>query len=490
MKSIIKKFIFLFIILTISIFLVSRFIMKSTELENEQSIYINGNEIVFSNTGKLNSKNAEQLSTDTENTLLIKDIYNIEGLMINDQNVDVTDEEINFNVQNISKKDKIKISILYKDSDKYLDFYINTLSTDFPGYDVTANSPYEGDYYLTTHSEEYNYVFKLNNEGNLIFYKQVPSNAFDFKKIITSDNKVRYGYLLTDNSLGRISGVGYSPTRLIILDENYNEIKNITMGEYKDVEEGEPLDNHDYIYIDDNHYIITSYKAVEATNIPQELSKGNTPKVAAAVLQEVKDGEVIWQWTSTDYEEFYETSVEYNTFSEDSEAPLDYVHFNSITIDPNDNNLVVSFRHTDSVIKIDRNSGDIIWTLGGKADDFSLSDEQKFSRQHFARFTEDGYLTIYDNGVENEDTRVVKLKIDEENKKVVDFKSYDVEEFYKYTGSVQELDAENEVFLIGVGTQIGAGQDLVAIEKNYSTGEVYFKFSFDSGSCLYRVYKG
>jgi len=67
-----------------------------------------------------------------------------------------------------------------------------------------------------------------------------------------------------------------------------------------------------------------------------------------------------------------------------------------------------------------------------------LIEEPLFSRQHHVRITDDGYLTIYDNGVENE---------------------------------------------------AGVDQDLVVMEKNYSTGEVYFTFSFNSGENLYRFYK-
>lgn len=47
-------------------------------------------------------------------------------------------------------------------------------------------------------------------------------------------------------------------------------------------------------------------------------------------------------------------SVENNTFDEENETPLDYIHFNSMEIDQNDNNLIYSFRNTDSIVKLDR----------------------------------------------------------------------------------------------------------------------------------------
>lgn len=455
---------------------------------NTLDININGSDLVLKGEEKYNSLNVGQLSATTANKLTISDIDNIDKIEVNDEEVDLK-KEIDFYINNISKDEKIKISILYKGDSKYTNYYINSYSTVFPGYEVTANSPYEGEYYLTTHNEKHNFIFKLDNSGDLIFYKEVESNPFDFKKIITEDNKTRYGYLVVDSDSNRISGVGYSPTKLVIMDENYNEIKTIKMSECGEVEEGSALENHDFIYLDDNHYILSSYQVVTPDNIPEELSDGNETQVVAQVLQEVKDDEVIWQWVSTDYEEFYYMSEEYNTFSEENDTPLDYVHFNAITIDPSDNNFICSFRNTDSIVKLDRKTGEVIWILGGSYDEFGLTEEQLFSRQHHARITEDGYLTIYDNGIENEDSRAIKIKIDEEDKTVIDFKEYDVEKFYKYTGSVQEIDGDNEVFLIGVGTEVGVDQDLVAMEKNYSTGEIYFKFAFNSGKNLYRCYK-
>lgn len=111
-----------------------------------------------------------------------------------------------------------------------------------------------------------------------------------------------------------------------------------------------------------------------------------------------------------------------------------------------------------------------------KYDEFNLDDEQLFSRQHHARLTEDGYLTIYDNGVANKNSRAIKIKIDEENKEVIEFNEYSVDKFYKYTCSVQEIDSENEVFLIRVGIQAGVDQDLIAMEKTILLVKYTLKF--------------
>ena len=53
----------------------------------------------------------------------------------------------------------------------------------------------------------------------------------------------------------------------------------------------------------------------------------------------------------------------------------DYFHVNAITIDPTDNNLVISSRNTSACYKVDRKTGRVIWKLGGKHSDFRMGRE-------------------------------------------------------------------------------------------------------------------
>lgn len=483
------KIVFLCSVLFIFGIFVNRVFANQNKSKPTLDISINGYDITLSKEGIFNSQSIKQLNSTNQNNIAIKNNDRASIVKVNDKEIDIS-KNSTFELKEINSSSKIKISVLYKNESLYRNYYINSLSNNFPKYNVTANSPYDGDYYLTTHNEEHNFVFKLNNDGNIIFYKEVESNPFDFKKITTEDGKIRYGYLLQDkDSTKRINAVGYSPTYLVILDENYNEINKITMEKSKNIDVGTELENHDFIYINDNHYIVSSYQKVKATNIPSSLSKGNSPYVVNSVLQEIKDGKVVWQWESSDNQKLYSESVENNTFSQKSDSALDYVHFNSMVIDPNDGNLICSFRNLDEVIKLDRKTGEILWTLGGLGDEFNLTDNQKFSRQHNARITEDGYITLYDNGVKNQATRVVKIKLDEENKKVTEYNSYSIDDYYKYMGSAQEIDSNKNVFLIGTGGKAGESQDLVAMEKDFSNNKVYFKFSFKSGESMYRCYK-
>ena len=143
------------------------------------------------------------------------------------------------------------------------------------------------------------------------------------------------------------------------------------------------------------------------------------------VFQEVENGNVLMEWDSASVPSLYSDSFFENQFGTLAQSGIeDYLHTNSITIDPVDQNFIVSFRHTSSIVKIDRHSGQILWTLGGKEDQFGLTGDQVFSFQHHVRKHADGTITIFDNGDGPEalhGTRVLQVALDETNHKVTSF---------------------------------------------------------------------
>jgi len=79
------------------------------------------------------------------------------------------------------------------------------------------------------------------------------------------------------------------------------------------------------------------------------------------------------------------------------DVPYDFFHVNSIAQDA-DGNLLVSARNTQTVYKVGRRTGRIIWRLGGKHSDFILGRWARFAWQHDARRQPDGTIRIFDNG--------------------------------------------------------------------------------------------
>src|SRR5262249_25889408 len=91
----------------------------------------------------------------------------------------------------------------------------------------------------------------------------------------------------------------------------------------------------------------------------------------------------------------------------------DYTHLNSIDIDPSDGNLLLSLRHANTVLEIDRHTGATLWKLGGLSDEFGLAADQLFSHQHYVRKQSDGSLLLFDNASGAHQTRVLEIAIDE-----------------------------------------------------------------------------
>jgi arylsulfate sulfotransferase len=168
-----------------------------------------------------------------------------------------------------------------------------------------------------------------------------------------------------------------------------------------------------------DHYVVLAQygKTVDLSSLNPAWAAA--APVLAAVVQEIDHGRVIFEWESTDEPSLYVDSVEGNAFT--TAEISDYVHINSIQVDPDDGNFIISLRHTNSILKLDRSTGATIWTLGGASDQFGLTAEQRFSHQHHARTLDNRRLLIFDNGNNAHPTRVVSFVLDEANKTVSSF---------------------------------------------------------------------
>src|SRR5262245_47329771 len=115
--------------------------------------------------------------------------------------------------------------------------------------------------------------------------------------------------------------------------------------------------------------------------------------VIGLIIQELdQEKNVVFQWRSWDH--FQITDVMSHSLNS---SVVDYVHGNSIDVD-SDCNLIISCRHMNEVTKISRASGEIIWRLGGRNNQFAIDDPIRFSHQHDVRRLPNGNLTLFDNG--------------------------------------------------------------------------------------------
>jgi hypothetical protein len=96
-------------------------------------------------------------------------------------------------------------------------------------------------------------------------------------------------------------------------------------------------------------------------------------------------------------------------------AGRDFDHPNSIDFD-RDGNYIVSFRRLGQVMKIDAETGAVIWRLGGRRNQFRFIGDPLggFSAQHSARILPNGHILLYDNGARHHPpgSRAVEYALD------------------------------------------------------------------------------
>ena len=274
---------------------------------------------------------------------------------------------------------------------------------------------------------------------------------------------------------------GQTPGEYVIFDGSYREIARFGAAN------GYNGDHHEFLISPQDTALITIYNAV-----PRDLTSvgGSGDSVAIqGIVQEldIETGEVLFEWQSIDHIGLEETYV---TPSEDHYPGIDYFHINSIDVEP-DNNLLVSARETSAVYKIDRNSGEVIWRLGGKKSDFEMGPGTRFAFQHDARRLPDGTISIFDNGslvFENgtpkavEESRAIVLELDEERMSASLVREYTHpdKQYADAAGNMQVLPNGNAF--------VGWGRGL-AISEFSKDGELLFDFRVSPEHRSYRAFR-
>ena len=199
---------------------------------------------------------------------------------------------------------------------------------------------------------------------------------------------------------------GYGQGEYVIFDHSYRQIARFRAAN------GYEGDHHEFLITPQDTALITIY-----TKVPMDLSGVGGPVdglVLEGMVQEldIQSGKLIFEWHSLDHigleESMYEPSAELK-------GAFDYFHINSI--DPMAGGyLLISARRTSAVYKVDRNSGEIIWRLGGKYSDFDMGYGARTDWQHDARCHPDGTITIFDNGGVQKDvqSRGIVVEVDED----------------------------------------------------------------------------
>ena len=178
-----------------------------------------------------------------------------------------------------------------------------------------------------------------------------------------------------------------------------------------------------------------------STADPQN-ERGRATLVGDTAIQFRRDGSITQEWNLLDILDPYRLGhdslggfYDHNDYAHVVGGTKDWSHANGVIVDPRDGNLIISVRHQDAVVKVDRATGQLIWILGdhdgwtGRWRQYLLKPEGDLVwpyHQHSPTITSWGTLLLYDNGNyksipprERRDplqnySRVVEYEIDEE----------------------------------------------------------------------------
>ena len=201
------------------------------------------------------------------------------------------------------------------------------------------------------------------------------------------------------------SSFGIGTGEMVVLDQSYRPIKRIR------VANGFRPDLHEFLITPRDTAILITYPLLR-TDLRKSRGLRNGVLVDS-VIQEIDldTGLVIFEWHSVGNIALTEAIAPLAN----PRAPWDYVHTNSVGLDT-DGDFIMSARSTWGVYKIDRETGRIVWRLGGKRSDFRLTPAMRFAWQHDARRRADGAITVFDNSAApavRKSSRVLAFRLDE-----------------------------------------------------------------------------
>jgi len=251
-----------------------------------------------------------------------------------------------------------------------------SLPAGYPYYEMGFQSnPTPDQYYFQASQVGQFYQLITDNNGIPYFYRETPSRCLDFK--------------VNENGYITYFDAGYHCFVEVDSAYRFRRIYRASVGL--------ETDNHELIVTPDGHYWTIGVQYV-LTNMSQYVDCGNNHAQVKQYVIEEKDADdvVLWQWRTFDHFDIMDGDTNQVNFCDDV---VNYAHVNSIALDA-DGNVLISSRKLNEITKIDKETGSIIWRLGGLENQFTIVNDplEGFTDQHMAREDQPGIVTVFDNG--------------------------------------------------------------------------------------------
>jgi hypothetical protein len=281
-----------------------------------------------------------------------------------------------------------------------------------PSVRVTVDSPQAstGDVFLTpSHGYGQPGAMILNSAGRLVWFQPAPSGEIDADLQVQS----LYGkpvLVWWQGKVPPILGVGFGEDQ--IYSTSYKPLGTVTAGN------GYQADLHEMQITPQGSAYVTAYTLVDADLASAGGERNGV--LQDAVLQEVdiKTGLVMYEWHA------YGHVALSDSYSDPPHTgrPWDFFHLNSVSLDPwGDGNFIISSRNTWAAYEINRDSGAVLWRLGGKHSSFKMGPGTGTAYQHDVRWQANDTLTLFDDGATpkvHSESRAITERINWKSRKV------------------------------------------------------------------------
>ena len=233
---------------------------------------------------------------------------------------------------------------------------------------------------------------------------------------------------------------GHGEGNYYLFDQSYRQVAEVRAGN------GYQGDLHEFRLTSRGTALLTAYGTAHAEITSSEVVGGaHYGPYFYGIAQEVDvaTGRVLMQWRS---DEHVPLAASHDVPPDSAANSWDYFHINSIEVDPDDGNLIISGRNCWAFYKVHRHTGEVLWRCGGRDSDFRMGPGTTFRFQHHVVPHGRGVFTVFDNEggppQEESQSRGLVLHVDERHRRVRFLRALHHRPgvYSSALGSVQKLD--------------------------------------------------
>lgn len=338
--------------------------------------------------------------------------------------------------------------------------YLSDSLLHIPAIEVTINNNPSNDYLFLGLTADGPHLLILDNDATPVFYKKVQGVIFNF--LWQKNGELTYN-IYPSTSFG-LDSSGTLVNRFYAPDSSNFDFHELTV-----------LEDGSYYVLGDENVHIDLSEIVPGGNSNATLYTQN-------IYHMDKYDSVIWSWSSIEHYDVTDADKDVNL----KQPSIDWTHCNSIKVDY-DGNLLLSTRNFDEVTKINSKTGEIIWRLGGRRNQFKfINDTLRFSRQHDVKRDSAGHLILFNNGVgfNPQHSSLVEYSLDEDSLTATLIRRFsrNGSVYSSIRGGVQGLSNGNHLI------DWGQSDDPAVTEINQDN-QIVYEIRFPNGGHRYRSFR-